>query len=96
MKIDPKLTFWISFITTIAQGFTAGTIHLTGLVPTEYIPTVTAWLGFLVFVNMSFLTLMSGFSSNASGPLAPPPTIKEAKAVMSEAVNATVATGTAK
>lgn len=90
MKIDPKITFWISFITTIAQGFTAGTIHLTGLVPTEYIPTVTAWLGFIVFVNMSFLTLMSGFSSNASGPLAPPPSVPEARKIMDEAVHAGV------
>lgn len=85
MKIDPVYTFWISLITTIAQGIASGTVHLTGLVPTEWIPYVTGWLGLIVFANMSFLTAMNGFSSAKQGPLAPPPTVEEAKAVMKEA-----------
>jgi hypothetical protein len=85
MKVDPATLFWISLCTTILQGITSGTVHLTGLIPMEYIPTVTAWIGLFVFVNMSFLTALSGFSSNKSGPLAPPPTVAEAQAVMNEA-----------
>lgn len=85
MKIDPVITFWISLVTTIAQGIATGTVHLTGLVPEAYLPIVTGWLGLIVFINMSFLTALSGFSSNKSGPLAPPPTITEARAVMSQA-----------
>lgn len=85
MKIDPVITFWISLITTIAQGIATGTVHLTGLVPEMYLPMVTGWLGLLVFINMSFLTALSGFSSTKSGPLAPPPTITEARSVMAEA-----------
>lgn len=85
MKVSPVITFWISLATTIAQGIASGTVHLTGLIPADNIPTVTGWLGLIVFVNMSFLTALSGISSNASGPLAPPPTIKEAQDVMKEA-----------
>ena len=85
MKVSPVVTFWISLVTTILQGFATGTVHLTGLVPVEYIPTVTAWIGLCVFINMSFLTALSGFSSNKSGPLAPSPTISEARAIMTEA-----------
>jgi hypothetical protein len=95
MKIDPVVTFWISLITTIAQGVASGTVHLTGLVPPDWIPLVTGWLGLLVFINMSFLTAMSGLSSSKSGPLAPPPTVPEARAVLAEAT-AVAAKGDAK
>lgn len=88
MKIDPTVTFWISLITTVFQGITSGTVHLTGIVPPDWLPVVTGWMGLIVFVNMSFLTAMSGFSSSARGPLAPPPTVTEAKALMSAAVDA--------
>jgi hypothetical protein len=87
MKVSPVVLFWVSLITTVGQGITAGTVHLTGLVPAEYLPTVTAWVGLLVFVNMSFLTAMAGFSSNKSGPLAPPATMAEAKEIMAEATS---------
>ena len=88
MKIDPKVIFWISLATTIAQGVTSGTVHLTGLVPMEWIPVVTGWLGLIVFANMSFLTAMTAFSSNAKGILAAPPTVKEAQVVMDDAKKA--------
>lgn len=85
MKVSPTVIFWISLVTTIAQGVTSGTVHLTGLVPADWIPYVTGWLGLAVFVNMSLLTALTGVSSNARGPLAGPPTVDEAKAVMKEA-----------
>lgn len=85
MKIDPKITFWIGVITTIAQGVASGTVHLSGLVPPDWIPYITGWLGLAVFVNMTVLTALNGFSSSASGPLAAPPTMTEAKVVMDEA-----------
>lgn len=96
MKVDPKFTFYLGIITTVLQGITSGTIHLTGLVPPDWLPYVTGWVGLAVFINMTILTALNGFSSNASGPLAPPPTIKEAKAVMNEAVTANVALGATK
>jgi ATP/ADP translocase len=85
MKIDPKITFWISLLTTIAQGIVSGTVHLTGIIPAADIPTVTSWLGLIVFINMSFLTAMSGLSGPGNGPLAAPPTIREAQEVMKQA-----------
>lgn len=91
MKIDPKITFWIGVITTIAQGIASGTVHLSGLVPPDWVPYITGWLGLAVFVNMTVLTALNGFSSNAAGPLAPPPTLTEAEAVMDEAQKAKVA-----
>lgn len=88
MKVDPTVTFWISLATTIAQGIASGTVHLTGLIPAESIPLVTGWLGLIVFINMSFLTALSGVSSAKPGLLAPPPTIPEANAVMDAAKKA--------
>lgn len=88
MKVDPAVTFWISLVTTIAQGVTAGTIHLTNIVPPDWIPYVTSWLGLIVFVNMSFLTAMSGFSSAKTGVLAAPPTLTEAHEVLAAAQKA--------
>lgn len=85
MKVDPTVTFWISLATTIAQGIASGTVHLTGLIPAEYIPVVTGWLGLIVFVNMSFMTALSGVSSAKPGPLAAPPTIEEAQDLLNKA-----------
>lgn len=86
MKISPTFTFWITFITAVAQGVTSGFVHLSGLVPDAMLPKVTGWMGVVVFVNMLFLSMCSGYSSPKVGPLAPAPTIPEAKAVMEAAV----------
>jgi hypothetical protein len=88
MKIDPIYTFWLGLITTILHGITSGTVHLTGIVPEAYMNTVTAWIGLIVFINMSLMTALTGFSSAKSGPLAPPPTVPEAQAVMAQAKKA--------
>lgn len=85
MKVDPVFTFWLGLVTTILQGVTSGTVHLTGIVPEAYMNAVTAWIGLIVFINMAVLTALAGYSSNKSGPLAPPPTIPEARAIMDEA-----------
>lgn len=85
MKIDPAITFWVSVATTIMQGLASGTVHLTGLIPMEWIPQVTGWLGLFVFINMTVLTALNGFSSVKPGVLAPPPTVAEAREVMAAA-----------
>jgi hypothetical protein len=85
MKIDPKIIFWLSLITTIAQGIASGTVHLTGLIPTDAIPYVTGWLGLIVFANMSFLTALNGFAGPGVGPLAKPPTVEEARKIAEQA-----------
>ena len=88
MKVDPATLFWISLTATIGQGITSGTVHLTGLVPEAWIPFVTGWLSLIVFCLLSFLTALQGFSSNKSGPFAPPPTLQEAQAILDEAKKA--------
>jgi hypothetical protein len=85
MKVDPKFTFYVSLFATIGQGILSGSVHLTGIVPEMYVPVVTGWLSLLVFACMSYITALTGFSSNKSGPFAPPPTIPEANAIMNEA-----------
>jgi hypothetical protein len=85
MKVDPNFTFWLGVGTTIAQGVASGTVHLSGLVPADWIAPITGWLGLTVFINMTVLTALSGFSTAKPGPLAPPPTIPEAAAVMDAA-----------
>lgn len=89
-KVDPRVAFIFGVVTTILQGVTSGTVHLSGLIPESAIPYATSWIGFIVFVNMTIMTAFAGLSSAKSGPLAPPPTIPEARAVMIEAVKAKV------
>lgn len=86
MKVDPTTIFWLSLFATIGQGITSGAVHLA--VPPEWLPYVTSWVSFAVFCVMSFLTALNGFSSNKSGPFAPPPTIPEATAILTEAKKA--------
>ena len=88
MKVDPTFTFWLGVVTTIMQGIATGTVHLSGLIPMDYIPVVTGWLSLTVFINMTLLTAMTGISSTKQGPLAPYPTLPEARAVMVEALKA--------
>lgn len=88
MKIDPTITFWLSFAATILQGVTSGAVHLSGIVPDQAIPVVTGWIGFILFIIMSFLTLATGLSSAKPGPLAPAPTIPEATRMMEVAKQA--------
>ena len=88
MKVDPVVTFCLGLVTTILQGVTSGTVHLTGIVPEPYMGQVTAWIALIVFINMSIMTALTGFSSAKSGPLAPPPTVPEAQATLVEAKKA--------
>lgn len=89
MKIDPKVTFVLGIITTICLAIGQGTIHLTNLVPMDSIPYITSWAGAISTINSIILTALAGYSSNRSGPLAPPPTVAEAHDIMKEATKGT-------
>ena len=84
-KIDPTLNFWLSLAAWVFQGVGAGAVHLTGLIPAEMIPAVTAWMGFLVFVWMGFQTLLNGASGPGVGPLAKPLSVGEASKLLDQA-----------
>lgn len=85
MKFDPKLLFWIQFAAWIGSGVTGGTVHLTGMVPDDWLPKVTGWVAFITFCEMGFLTLATGAVGVGSGPLARSPTIPEAQQVLAQA-----------
>jgi hypothetical protein len=88
-KISPTVTMWVSFAVALASGISGGTVHLTNMVPSEWIPYITAWSSFFAFAGSTGVGLMAGMSSTQRGPLAPPPTIQEANAVLQEARKST-------
>ena len=69
MQVDPKITFWLGVIVTIATGVGGGTVHLTHMIPDAWIPAVTSWNAFIAFAGSGLLTALSGISSAKSGPL---------------------------
>lgn len=88
MKFSPTLIFWLTFAATVLQGISSGTVHLSGLVPAEYLPMVTGWIGLTTFVMMTFLTVATGAVGPGTGPLARAPTVEEAQKVMDQAKGA--------
>jgi len=58
------------------------------MIPDAWIPYATAWLNFIVFVNLTFLTIFAGFAGPGVGPLAKAPTMAEAKDIVAQAVSA--------
>lgn len=88
MTFSPKLIFWLTLGSLIGQGLTAGTIHLTGMVPADWISPITGWVSFAVFCDLAFLSLATGYAGLGKGPLASVPTVPEARAVLNDAVTA--------
>ena len=82
MTFSPKLIFWLTLFATIGQGAASGTVHLTGLVPPEYLSYVTGLIGFSTFCVMSFLTLAAARAGVGPGPLAPPPTAADVQKII--------------
>jgi opacity protein-like surface antigen len=64
MKFDWILI--VACITTILQAVASGTIHLTDMVPDQYLKKITAWAGFFAFCNSTFLTVVVGIKTNAA------------------------------
>ncbi len=57
-------TLGFGVATTIAQGIASGTVHLTNVVPMEWIPSVTAWMGLIAFANVAVLTALAKMSAS--------------------------------
>jgi len=66
---DPKFTFWLGVFVTIAVAVGNGSVHLTDMVPVEWVKPITAWNSFLGFVGTALMTALTGMSSAKSGPL---------------------------
>lgn len=85
MKVDPRVTFIFGIFLSISSLLALGTIHLTGLVPADWIPKITGWAGIIVAIGTVVQTAMSGYSGPGVGPLAPPPTPTEVKVIAAQA-----------
>ena len=82
---SPRTTMWFAFITAICQAIAGSSIHLTNMIPSDWIPTVTAWAAAIATANITLIGIMAGMSSAGRGPLAGPPSLTEAHQVMTEA-----------
>ncbi len=91
---SPRLIFWITFLATIGTGIAGGTVHLTGLIPVDFVAPVTGWISLVTFAAMSFLTLATGYAGIGKGPLAAPPTTAEANEIKAQAVKAMLSQST--
>ena len=60
VQVSPGTAKLLLFITTLCQGVTGGTVHMTNLIPDGWVPYATAWLNLFVFVNLTFLTIFVG------------------------------------
>src|SRR5215475_2758569 len=70
--VDPKWIFYLGILVSIEQAIAGGTIHLTNVIPSAWIPTVTAWCSLLAFIGTTVMTGLTGFSSKSAGPLVAP------------------------
>lgn len=86
MTFPPRVIFWITFLSTIGTGIAGGTVHLTGLIPADYVASVTGWISLATFVAMTFLSVATGYAGVGKGPLAAPPTTSEADAIKAQAI----------
>lgn len=85
MTFSPKLIFWLTFASMCGQAIASGTVHLTGLIPTQYIAPVTGWISLITFLILGFLSLATGYAGVGRGPLAGAPTREEARDMMTQA-----------
>jgi hypothetical protein len=58
MTIDPILV--VSAATTILSGVGSGAVHLTDMIPEQYVKRVMGWASFFAFANSSVLTVIYG------------------------------------
>ncbi len=90
MNFSPKLIFWLTFASMCGQAIAGGAVHLSGLIPAQYIGPVTGWISLLTFCALGFLSLATGYAGSGRGPLSGPPSLTEAHQIMTHAKAATV------
>jgi hypothetical protein len=67
--VSPTFSFWLGVFVSIFVGVGSGTVHLTNMVPADWIPVITAWMNFLGFAGTVTMTALAGLSSRSAGPL---------------------------
>lgn len=68
MQVDPKISFWLGIITTIALLIGQGTLGLTDAIPADWIPVVKAWNNIVGTVGTTAMTALAGVASAQHGP----------------------------
>lgn len=68
--IDPVARFWIGIAVTVAIAISGGTLNLTHVVPTEWIPIVSAWCAIIAFIGSAILTTLNGMATTNGSRLA--------------------------
>lgn len=86
MTFSPRIIFWLTFYAMIGEGIAGGTVHLTGLIPADWIAPATGWISFITFCVLGFLSLATGYAGVGKGPLAPPVTQGEARDILTQAL----------
>lgn len=85
MTFPPKLIFWLTFASMCGQAIASGTVHLTGLIPADWVSYATGWISLITFFVLGFLSLATGYAGVGRGPLAGAPTREEARDIMTQA-----------
>ena len=85
--VDPKWRFWISFAVFVAVGVGNGTVHLTHMIPADWIDIAVAWCAFVAFAGAGFVSLLNGMAMTNSSRIASAAAIPEVqKIVTTEAI----------
>ena len=69
MSIDPRISFWLGLITTIALALSNGSVW-SDLIPVAWVPAIKGWNALIGLLGTAVLTFLHGYSSDKGGPLA--------------------------
>ena len=86
--VDPKWRFWISFAVFVAVGVGNGTVHLTHMIPADWIDIAVAWCAFVAFAGAGFVSLLNGMAMTNSSRIASAAVVPNAPAKVAAAVAA--------
>lgn len=81
-NVSPKVIFWISFLVTLGEAVTNGTVHLAHIVPAAYQDAVDSWIALAVFVCSTFVTMAAGAGMTKQSVLASAAAVPEVQKIV--------------
>ncbi len=82
MTIDPVWRFVIGLAVTTAIGISQGALVLTHAIPTDWIPSVTAWCGIIAFVGSAATTTISGLGTTNENRIASAAVVPDVRGIV--------------
>lgn len=70
MTIDPKVSFWLGLVVSVALAIANGTILLKGAVPAGDIPYIVSWCSIIGNIGTLVMTAFAGANMTTSGRIA--------------------------